>query len=227
MTVALGEELAFVEVGDLGKFQTTYAYDAETGLVTIVDATFGTITATYDVDNNQLINGTLEGTFASFIGNNGEMTFAASEHLWNCDGTTDELREVFKRRYGDPWSVDTGNADRIDAVENGVAGGAMKVRAWTGGRYALNFLNDFAEPITVSNIGFWVYNSGATDVTLRMWGYQGTGLSNNFETGTVTAVAGQWTYVRMGFGSKTIYNFQIADFTKTGTYLVFDNICLF
>ena len=227
VTVALGDELAYVEVGTLGKFQTTYAYDAETGLVTIVDETFGTITATYDVENAKLINGTLEGTFASFIGNNGEMEFTASEHLLNCDGTTDELREVFKIRYGDPWTVDTGNTDRIDAVENGVAGGAMKVRAWKGGRYALNFLNDFAEPITVSNVGFWVYNSGETDVTLRMWGYKAAGFQSNFETGSVTAVAGQWTYVRMGFTSAAIYNFQIADFTNTGTYLVFDNICLF
>jgi len=51
----------------------------------------------------------------------------------------------------------------------------------------------------------------------------------------VTALAGQWTYVAMGFGIKsgstynnrTIYNFQIADFNNYGVYLSFDNITLF
>ena len=228
VTVALGEEAAYVEVGDLGKFTTTYTYNNETGLVTIVDATFGTITATFDVDNNQLINGTLEGTFASFIANNGEMTFTASEHFWNCDGTTEELQALFKRRYmSGSWQVDTGNADRFVSVENAIAGTAVQRRGFSGGAVSMVFNNDFEEAITVSNIGFWVYNPSANDVTFRMWGYQDKNLGNNFETGTVTAVAGQWTYIRMGFGSKTIYNFQIADFTNSGVAFIFDNIALF
>ena len=227
VVVALGEEAAFVEVGSLGKVTTTYTFNKATGLVTITNETIGTLTAIFDEDTNALTQITLEGVLASLVKNNGEITLAGVAHFWNCDGTTEELRQIFKRRYGDPWSVDTGNEDRINAVEEGIAGGAMKVRAWTGGRYALNFLNDFAEPITVSNVGFWVYNSGTTDVTIKMWGYRAASFGDNFQTGDVTAVAGQWTFCRMGFGEKTIYNFQIADFTKTGTYLVFDNISLF
>ena len=66
-----------------------------------------------------------------------------------------------------------------------------------------------------------------------MWYYQGQNFSSNGETGTVTAIAGKWTYVAMGFGSgsgdgnRNIYNFQIADFNNTGVYLSFDNITLF
>ena len=92
---------------------------------------------------------------------------------------------------------------------------------------ALNFNNDFSPAITVSNVSFWVYNPSGNDITLRMWGYRGTGLSSNFETGSVTAIAGQWTYLQMGFTSATIYNWQIADFQNTGVYLTFDEICLF
>ena len=101
------------------------------------------------------------------------------------------------------------------------------MRTWTGGRYALNFQNDFSGGITCRNVQFWVYNPSSSDVTLRMWGYRGTNFGSNFETGNVTAKAGQWTYVAMGFTSGTIYNFQIADFTKIGATLTFDNIYLF
>ena len=125
------------------------------------------------------------------------------------------------------WQVDTGNADRYVSVENAVAGTAMQRRGFAGGAVATNLNNDIEGGAAVSNIGYWVYNPTASDITMRMWIYKGAGLTNNAETGTVTAVAGQWTYIRMGFGANTIYNFQIADFTNSGAALIFDNIALF
>ena len=124
------------------------------------------------------------------------------------------------------WQVDSSNNDRFVSYENGVAGSAMQRRGYGSGAVAVNLAADM-EPVEVSNIGFWVYNSSANDITLRMWIYKGANLSNNAELGSVTAVAGQWTYCRMGFTKAAIYNFQIADFTNSGVALVFDNICLF
>ena len=226
--IALAGNMANVEVGTLVKTLTTYSYDKATGLVTIVlGGNFGNLTAIYDEANDKLTEVTFHGNAAAMMKNNGTLELTAAANLMTCEGSTAELQATFKRRYGDPWTVDTGNADRFTSVDNGITGKGMKVRAYSGGRYAFCFANDFGSPITVSNVGFWVYNSSNKDVTLRMWYYQGTGLTNNGETGTVTAKAGGWTYCRMGFGSKNIYNFQIADFNKTGVELVFDNICLF
>ena len=226
VTLALGEEKAYLEVGSLAKITTTYAFDKTTGVVTITDATLGTVTAKFDEANNALKEVTVTGTAAAMIKNNGEITLNGAAKFYNCDGTTAELQTQFKRRYGDPWTVDTGNADRLTSVETAVAGTGMKVRAWTGGRYALNLGSDLESATAFKNIGFWVYNSGTSDVTLNIFCYKGAGFTDFINPGSVTAKAGQWTYCRMGFDA-SILNFQILDNTKIGTALVYDNIALF
>ena len=225
VTVALGDEAAYVEVGNL-KVTTTYLFDDATGDVLIDDENLGTLTAVFDETADALTQVTFEGPLAQNVKNNGEITLNNAEYFWTCDETTEELQTIFKRRYGDPWTVDTKNDDRLVSVENGIAGNGMKVRSWNGGRYALNLGTDLEAPVAFKNIGFWVYNSGSSDVAINIFCYKGAGFTNFINPGTVYAKAGQWTYCRMGFDD-SIVNFQLLDNTKIGTALVFDNIALF
>lgn len=226
VVMALGQEDAYLEVGTIAKEQVKYTFDNTTGKVSLTSGTLGAISAIYDEANNQLTTVTLENeAAAAYVKNNGEITLSSATCFWDCNGTTEELQSTFKRRYGDPWTVDTTNADRLTSYENGIAGSAMKVRAWNGGRYALN-LNEDMEATAFKNIGFWVYNSGEQDVTINIFVYQGAGFTNFANPGSVTAKAGQWTYCRMGF-NHTIMNFQLLDNTKIGTALVYDNIALY
>lgn len=226
--IALADSKAFVEVGSLLKTTVDFAFDKATGLLTIaLGGNFGNLTATYDETNNKLTNVAVDGAAAAMLKNNGSLELVAAAKFWDCNGTTAELQAMFKRRYmSGSWQVDTSNADRFVSYENGICGKAMQRRGYSGGAVAVNLAADM-DPVEVSNIGFWVYNSGSSDLTLRMWIYKGAGLTNNAELGSVTAVAGQWTYCRMGFTKASIYNFQIADFNNSGVALVFDNIVLF
>ena len=196
----------------------------------------GTITGTYDYNNNRLTNVNCSGQVSAVV-SDVTLTRPAS-NFYSCDGTTDQLRTIFKRRYNSGgWQVDTGNDDRItsNTTEYVSGGGSVKRKGWNGGAVALNFLNDFSPAIEVTSVQFWVYNPSGSDITIRMWYYLAANLNSNGETGSVTAKAGQWTYVAMGFGiqngneftPRTIYNFQIADFTNSGAYLSFDDILFF
>ncbi len=236
VTLALANEKAFLEVGDLAKITTTYAFDKTTGVVTITDATLGTVTAKFDEANNALKEVTVTGTAAAMIKNNGEITLNGAAKFWNLDGTTDELREQFIRRYrangASSWTVDN-NADHTDRIvsdtTNFVAGtGAMSVRPYSGSGNAvgLSLKADFAEKTTFKNIGFWIYNSSDTDIALRTWVYQQTGLAGAAEIGQMTAKANGWTYCRMGF-NYGMYNFNISNWNGSANALVFDNIALF
>ena len=238
--IALGAEMAYVEVyfaqdnENNVKKQQAYTFTAATNQVSIVvddGAKFGTFTATYDATANELKNGAISGAAAALLSNNGSATFTQAAKFWDCNGTTDELKGQFERRYGSTWTVDTNNADKITSVENGIAGSAMRVRAWNGGRYSVYLKNDL-EPAAYKGIGFWVYNSGEQDVALNLFVYtaasaNGMPSSSAYQNpGNVTAKAGGWTYCRMGF-NYTIYNFQILDNTSKGIALVYDNICLY
>lgn len=190
--------------------------------------TTGTITGTYDYANDRLTNINCSGSIGSYVSN--LTATKPTANYWDCDGTTSQLQSLFKRRYmSGSWQVDSSNADRITSnTTQYVSGsGAAKRRGYSGGAVALNFNSDFSSAITVKNVHFWVYNPHTSDIELRMWGYKAKNFESNFETGSVTAKKGQWTYLAMGFTSAAIYNFQIADFNNTGAYLTFDNIYLF
>ena len=192
--------------------------------------TVGTITGTFNPSTNTLSSVKFNGTIKNKVTNNGSITMSRPSHIWECDGTTAQLQSTFKRRYmSGSWQVDTGNADRITSnTTEFVSGtGSVKRRGYSGGAVALNFGSDFSPAITVKAVQFWVYNPSGSDISLRMWGYKATNFGSNFETSQVTAKASQWTYVAMGFTSASIYNFQIADFNNTGTYLSFDNIMFY
>lgn len=189
--------------------------------------TYGNITGHYDDANDKITNIACDGSVSAGVSSISDATLL---DVWDCDGTTSELQSLFKRRYmSGSWQVDTGNADRITSnTTEFVSGtGSVKRRGYSGGAVALNFNADFSPAKTVKNVQFWVYNPSASNITLRMWGYKATNFGSNFETGTVTAKAGQWTYVAMGFTEASVYNWQIADFNNTGVYLSFDNIALF
>ncbi len=244
IVIALGNRtngLVAVRLANKDAVATGITYNDSTQQFTIATtgdyngASFGNITGTYDDGNDRLTNISCSGTVSSYVSNNGSIT-ATKLDVWDCDGTTSQLQSIFLRRYmSGSWQKDNSKADRITSnTEQFVSGtGSVKRRGYSGGAVALNFQNDFSPAKKVQNVQFWVYNPSGSDIVLRMWYYQAASFGSNGETGTVTAKAGQWTYVAMGFGSgsgdgnRTIYNFQIADFNNTGAYLSFDNIALF
>ena len=222
---------------------TSYSYNTSTKKVTIntngsyLTMSFGLLTGTYDEANDRITGISCSGSIRDYVNNNGsiilnKVSTSSSSFYCDCDGATDQLRLMFKRRYNNgSWNVDTSNADRIVSNKSQVVsgGGAMQRKGWTGGAVALNLLNDFSTGKLLENIQFWVYNPSSSDITLRMWVYTAPGLNKDqsAETGSVTAKANKWTYLAMGFTKTTIYNFQIADFTNSGQALVFDNIYLY
>ena len=234
--IALSNEKAFIEVGSLLKDTKAFTFNKETGLLTIDLGAYGTLTATYDEENNKLINCGIEGAAAAYLSNNNSIVLNAAANYWNLDGTTDELRAQFIRRWrangASSWTVDNdeSHTDRIlSDTTNFVSGtGAMSVRPYSGSGNAvgLSLKNDFAEAKALKNIGFWVYNSSANDIALRTWVFTQTGLSGAAEIGGLTAKANGWTYCRMGF-DKTIYNFNISNWNGSSNALVFDDIVLF
>ena len=219
---------------------TSISYNNSTKQITIQttgsysSATFGTITATYDDTNDKLTKVKCDGGVSSYVSNNGKLTATRPTVYEDCDGTTSELQSKFKRRYdsGGGWQVDNSNADRVASnTTHFVSGiGSVSLRGFLSGgsgRVALNFNSDFASAKSVTNVQFWVYNPTNSDITLRMWYYKAKNFGSNAETGSVIAKANGWTYLAMGFGTQSIYNFQIADFDNSGAYLTFDSLSLF
>ena len=245
MVIAFGNEdngLIAVRLSNADAVATGVTYDENTAEFTITTtgsyqsvATYGNITGRYDYVHDKLVDVACDGTISAYVTNNGSIE-ASRLDVFDCDGTTSELQQQFKRRYmSGSWQVDNTNADRITSnTTEFVSGtGSVKRRGYSGGAVALNFMNDFNPSKSVLNIQYWVYNPSANDISLRMWVYKSAGLSNNAEQGSVIAKAGQWTYCAMGLCDGTnpltspIYNIQIADFNNTGVYLSFDNIALF
>ena len=225
VNIALSNDLAFVEVGSLIKTTTAFTFDKATGALSVNLGDYGTLKATYDEANNKLTNVGIEGAAAAYIKNNNEVSLTGAANLLDCEGTDEVLQAVFKRRVG---SNENG---KVVADTEHFAGGksGVKVPGNSSGDVRLNMRNDLAAAFASKNVGFWVYNPSANQVTIRLWVYKGTGLSNNAElvNGGVKLNANGWTYVRVGTNNASIYNFQIGDFSNSGVDLTFDNICMF
>lgn len=237
LAIALGTKengMVAVRASNTDAQATGVTFDETTGKFEITTTgsfasmTFGKITGTYDQTNDKLTDLAVDGTIKAAVSS---ISDAARPLCYEgLNENTEGLQAKFMRRWGDPWAEDKTNADRFTSdTTNFVSGtGAMKRRGYSGGRVAHAFKTDFASPIAAKNIQFWVYNPTGTDRVIRMWYYKGAGLTSNGETGTVTAKANGWTYCAMGFNpGASIYNFQIADFTNSGTYFTFDDISLF
>ncbi len=198
------------------------------GELVITTTAFGDLSMTYNPANSSLDK-------LSVLANKGILKYDAGQSLrgneklkyWNCDGTTEELQTEWNRRYGDPWTLDNNNADRVTQnTEFFKSGSAMRLRPYADNRFALA-TKDFAQTFNARNISFWVYNSGSADATIQCFAYKSTGYSNFIQPfSNKTIPAGQWTYVSAGFTATDLYGFQIF-VSKTASALIFDDICLY
>ena len=244
IVLAIGNQnnkLVAVSLANSDAVATGITYNPATKQITIPTTgdykgySYGTISGTYDKTNNRITGLACSGSISSHVSNNGSITAnkakSADGFFNDCDGSTSSLQSTFKRRYmSGSWQVDTGNSDRItsNTIEYVCGTGSLKRRGYSGGAVALNLNSDISSTPKLKNIHFWVYNPSNSDITLRMWVYPATNLNSGDEMGSVTAKANGWTYCAMGFNSAVnTYNFQIADFGNSGTYLSFDNIYVF
>ena len=226
LIISITDSLVYVRFSTIS-FYGPYSYDSNTSQLSInsEDDNYGIFTATYR--DGALVNGSFNGSLSQSILNNGTISLSEQKLLYNCNGTTEELQSIFKRRYrpdAGSWVVDTNNADRITSEIDFTMGSCLRIRPYSNGAIALNLAEDLATPLECNSFGFWVYNPSANDITLRIWMYKGTAHSNNIEISSATALAGQWTYCYSSFTTLSTYNFQIADFTNSGVALRFDNI---
>ena len=204
------------------------SYDKSTGELVITTTNFGDLSMTYNPEAE-----TLEKL--SVVANKGILKYDGGQSLrgndklkyWNCDGTTEELQAEWNRRYGDPWTLDNNNADKVTQnTEHAISGSAMRLRPYADNRFALA-TKDFAQPFNARNISFWVYNSGSADATIQCFAYKSTGYTNFIQPfGNKTIPAGQWTFISAGFAATDLYGFQIF-VSKTASALIFDDICLY
>ena len=208
--------------------------------------TVGTITGTYDAENDRLINVNADGQISAAV-SNVTLTRPTNGIYLPCEGSTSDLQGQFGRRYrskgASSWSNDTSNTDRIQSETSTLLSGntSMSVRPCgnTYDAYGFVLKNDLGAAKTVKSIHFWVYNPCDYDISFRAYYYKGTGFSNNGQIGLTNAAdkakAHSWTYVSRGFTQSAIYNFILsvwtADQTEAGTSmsarLVFDDIYLY
>ena len=239
MIIALGDETnGVVEVrinNTTSASATGVTFNHSTGAVSItttgsyLSQSFGTISGTYNPGTHTIENISCSGSIKTYISNNGSINVTRPEKYWDCNGTKTELRDIFKRRYmSGGWQTNDKNIDRLMSdTTHYVSGSALQNIGYASGAVALNIYNDFSPAVTVSNIGFWVYNPSANDIALRQWVYQVTNLATGVEIGGATAKAGQWSFCVMGFTSAAIYNLQIADFNNSNVALTYDDIFLY
>ena len=230
----------FIRIGEESAEATGIAYNSITKAITIHTSgdikgyEYGDITGTYDEANNKITNIRCNGSIGSYVNNNGSLVATQPEYYYDCNGSTDELRTIFKRRFNNgSWNIDTSNSDRIVSYTTDcVSGnGAMKVRGYGDGKVGLNLLNDISTK-KYNNLAAWIYNSSASDITVSIFIYKAANMTNFVNPGSYSIKAGQWTYVSCGFGgmftvnSDTLYNFQFYT-DSVSTALVYDDIFLF
>ena len=209
---------------------TFKSYDKATGNLVITTTAYGDISMTYNPETKDLEKLSVVAA-TGVLKYDGGQSLKGNEKLkyWNCDGTTEQLQAEWNRRYGDPWTLDNNNADRVTQnTEHFKSGSAMRLRPYADNRFSLA-TKDFAQPFNARNISFWVYNSGSADATIQCFGYKQTnyGTSGMVQPfGNKTIKAGEWTFVSAGFTASDLYGFQIF-VAKTASALIFDDICLF
>jgi len=228
--VALGNELAHVEVGS-DKVDATYTFDKATGLVTIeLGGLYGKLTATFDPEAQSLKNVGIDGQASAAVAGNGEITLTLPGLFSDCEGSAEEMNAIFAKRPRPSGSWTALQDVAIDA-EHAVGGKQGLSRAGEAGEAAVGIClrNDFATAQTFQGVGFWVYNPSASDITLRTWIFKDANFQSNAEIGQMTAKAGQWTFCRMGFtnGATAIRNINVSNWASVTTVLTFDNFCLY
>ena len=135
---------------------------------------------------------------------------------------------------GDPWQVDTNNADRVDASTTyAVDGtGSLKFRGYANNRCSLTYNGDIpsAHRSVYNNVSYWIYNAGDTEKTgISTYIFKSASFGGAQQLHTFSVPAHTWKFVSVGFGTytNTIYNFQVYVYNAAQTQLFFDNFCIY
>lgn len=239
---------AEVQVGN-----TTYyikvAINSLSGI--IEDGTFKNIT--FGNDCTICYKNGAEGEYGStsdlstIVTNNGSISLTkqvtgASAFTYDCEGSTEEMQSMFKRRYRawgntpQPWKIDDvgGDATNTDRVKkdsthfvDGTSG--MSFRGYSSGEAALTLKNELGTGSGTSaynNISFWVYYHGNTAKTISLFTFSATDFGGSDQIGSYTLQPGEWKFVTCGYKG-TIYNFQVFISGAPQLALTFDSLCLF
>ena len=204
------------------------SYEQYTGKMVVETANYGDINFKYNPETSML-EGLALASNPTLLRYNGYQNLRGGDLLkyWNCDGDDTELQSQFNRRYGSSsWTVDTTNANRIVKEEAlAVRGSAARVLKDASARYSIA-TKDFNKAFNARNLSFWVYNDGASAVTIQCFGYKSTGYSNYYTIKNDTSIpAGQWTYISAGFTAADTYGFQIIC-KSADVSMIVDDICL-
>lgn len=224
--MAIANEFMYFEAGSLTKEQIPFNFDKVTGKLTLTSAVLGPISAVYDEASNKLTQITLENeTAAAMIKNNGTYEFAVAGTTYDCEGTTDELNAIFgqRQRDGSGWKAALGDISASTDVYAVGKGAVMSPGSTSFNAVGLTLRADLGAA-TGSNIGFWVYNPSESDVKLQSYYYKSASYGG-YQDFYPVAKASSWTYFRIG--QPGLFNFNLADFTKSGVNFVFDDICLY
>ena len=206
------------------------SYNKLNGDLVITTASFGDLTMTYNPEKSALEKLSVVNAKTVLKWDAGQSLVGGDKlKYWNCDGTTEELQAQWNRRYGNPWTLDNNNPDKVTKnTEHAISGSAMRLRPYASDRIALA-AKDFDPVFNCKNLSFWVYNSGTANMTIQAFGYKQAnyGTANMVSIkGNTTIEAGKWTYCSFGFTASDLYAFQI--FVAAGaSALIFDDICLF
>lgn len=184
--------------------------------------TYGNMTGYYR--NNQLENVALTGSVGDLLGNtNGNINIPhPTSYYWDCDGTTSQLQNTFKRRWrnGSSWAYDNDNSDRIVANTTNRSSGTngVQVRGYSSGVGIVlaSAISGGISTSTANTFCMWVYNPDTVKVTFRFFLYKNTDLTSNFEPVGGREVAAQsWYYLRIGYGDNssagTVYNLMVTN----------------
>ena len=259
VVISIGNNAVGVKLSNQDAGVTGYSYHAGTKTFTIqtngsfsyliLSASYGTITFHYNDETDTISNVGLSGSIKNYVTNNNSITMARPTLYSNCDDTTAYMKSAFKRRWNDgSWKVDGpgGNANNADSINMNSytcfsGNGSMRVRNYSGGLLGINLMNDVnIASTTISNIGFWVYNSMDTQVLMRVFIYLGTGLNNHNELIShkedgkdvmgIYIPSKTWTFFAVGFSNvgenDHIRNIQIA-FNKSTAYQFVDELMLY
>ena len=233
---------------------TGYTYNSSTGAFSItttgsytfsgITKQYGTITGTYNSNNDSLTNVKLSGSISDYIQNNGKITMNAlpSSQYWNCENTS-AMNSVWTRRYKDGngnWNTDPGNVDRtvLDNTYFRSGNSGLSPRPYSSYPYLIRLTNGFNNT-AVSNFGFWVYNPSSTAIKMNLYVFKTTNYDNVANSSDAYCFIsskefGQgWTFYVVGFRHSTycpsgsaVKNIALL-FHASSTRVTVDDICLF
>lgn len=213
---------------------TIKSFDNLTGLLVLESTIYGEARMFYNATEQKIEKFGFVSAPASGLlkWNFGVGLYKQFLHL-DCEGDAAALQAIFHRRYGSPWSFDTGNADRLvpDTEHHKGGNSGVKVRAWKDGRIAIA-VKKTGQSMQARNISFWVYNPSEADITIQVFAYTGNAADySDFVqvTGGTPAKANGWTYVSFGVPNspRAITAFQVVVPNGTTTQLTFDDFYMF